>query len=98
MLRVTLRIGGFGQLTSKTQAMREVGKEMGRRVSSKNAYSRRCASVDSHDDLALYGAGAVKDATVEEHYTCVRCGGVFARIFSGPPARQIWMLLNAGQH
>jgi hypothetical protein len=56
------------------------------------------ASVDPHDDVALYRAGAVKDATVEEHYTCVRCGGVFARILSGPPARQIWMLLNAGQH
>lgn len=32
MLRVTLRIGGFGHLTSKTQAIREVGKELGRRA------------------------------------------------------------------
>jgi hypothetical protein len=46
----------------------------------------------------LNGAGAVKDLRVEEHYTCVRCGGVFARILAGPPTRQIWMLLNASQH
>jgi hypothetical protein len=32
MLRVTLRMGGFGHLTSKTQAIREVGKELGRRA------------------------------------------------------------------
>jgi hypothetical protein len=34
----------------------------------------------------------------EEHYTCVRCRAVFARILAGPPANQVWMLLNAGQH
>lgn len=57
-----------------------------------------------HQDLTLNGAGAgagagaVKDARIEEHYTCVRCRAVFARILAGPPTRQIWMLLNAGQH
>jgi hypothetical protein len=56
------------------------------------------ATVEPHDNLSLGGAGAVKNARVEEHYTCSRCGAVFARILAGPPARQIWMLLNAGQH
>ncbi|MEA3128253.1 MAG: hypothetical protein QOF46_48, partial [Paraburkholderia sp.] len=56
------------------------------------------AAEASHRDLMLNGAGAVKDSRVEEHYTCVRCGGVFARILAGPPTRQIWMLLNASQH
>jgi hypothetical protein len=56
------------------------------------------AATAPHRDLTLNDAGAVKDARVQEHYTCIRCGGVFARIFLGPPARQIWMLLNAGQH
>jgi hypothetical protein len=56
------------------------------------------AAVAPHEDLTLNGAGAVKDARVEEHYTCLRCGGVFARILAGPPERQMWMLLNAGQH
>jgi hypothetical protein len=51
-----------------------------------------------HRDLTFNGAGAVKDARAEEHYTCVRCRAVFARIVAGPPTRQIWMLLNAGQH
>jgi hypothetical protein len=35
---------------------------------------------------------------VEEHYTCIRCRAMFARILAGPPTKQIWMLLNAGQH
>jgi len=56
------------------------------------------ATVEPHDTLTLNGTGAVKDATTEEHYTCLRCGGVFARLLSGPSSRQIWMLLNAGQH
>ena len=51
------------------------------------------ATVEPHDTLTLNGTGAVKDAT-----TCLRCGGVFARLLSGPPSRQVWMLLNAGQH
>ncbi|MEC5408583.1 hypothetical protein VOM14_23820 [Paraburkholderia sp. MPAMCS5] len=51
-----------------------------------------------HQDLTFNGAGAVKDERVEEHYTCVRCRAVFARILAGPPERQMWMLLNAGQH
>ena len=56
------------------------------------------AAEHPHQDLTLNGAGAVKDARAEEHYTCVRCHAVFARILVGPPALQIWMLLNAGQH
>ncbi len=47
------------------------------------------ATVEPHDDLTLNGAGAEKDATVEQHYTCVRCGAVFARILAGPTTRQI---------
>jgi cytochrome c551/c552 len=58
----------------------------------------KSAAEHPHQDLTLNGAGAVKDARAEEHYTCVRCHAVFARILVGPPARQIWMLLNAGQH
>jgi hypothetical protein len=56
------------------------------------------AAEASHRDLVLNGAGVVADSRIEEHYTCTRCSGVFARILAGPPARQIWMLLNAGQH
>ncbi|SIO36999.1 hypothetical protein SAMN05444172_1438 [Burkholderia sp. GAS332] len=56
------------------------------------------ATAAAHDDLTLNGVGAVKDARAEEHYTCMRCGGVFARILAGPPERQTWVLLNAGQH
>jgi hypothetical protein len=48
--------------------------------------------------LALNNRGAVKDVRVEEHYTCVRCNAVFARILTGEPHKQIWMLLNASQH
>jgi hypothetical protein len=40
------------------------------------------AAINPHDELTLSGAGNVKDA----------------RIPTGPPARQTWMLLNAGQH
>jgi hypothetical protein len=58
----------------------------------------RPASEQPHKDLTLSGSGAVKDTRVEEHYTCVRCSGVFARILAGPIPKQIWMLLNAGQH
>ncbi|PMS17801.1 hypothetical protein C0Z16_36350 [Paraburkholderia rhynchosiae] len=56
------------------------------------------ATETPHRELTLNGAGGVKDARAEEHYTCVRCRAVFARILAGPPGRQIWMLLNAGQH
>jgi hypothetical protein len=52
----------------------------------------------SHPDLSLDGTGVVKDSRIEEHYICGRCRGVFARILAGSPSRQIWMLLNAGQH
>jgi hypothetical protein len=51
-----------------------------------------------HEHLTLVGAGGVKDARAEEHYTCVKCRGAFARILAGEPTRQVWMLLNAGQH
>jgi hypothetical protein len=56
------------------------------------------AHAEPHDTLTLNGSGGVKDATVEQHYTCVRCGAVFARLLAGPPPRRMWMLLNAGQH
>jgi hypothetical protein len=58
----------------------------------------RSASNEPDEALALNGRGAVGDDRVEEHYTCLRCRGVFARILAGPPERQIWVLLNAGQH
>ena len=58
----------------------------------------KSADEPPHNDLTRNGGGAVKDARVEEHYTCIRCGGGFARILAGPQTRQIWMLLNAGQH
>jgi transposase-like protein len=48
--------------------------------------------------LTLVGAGAVKDAQVEQHYTCTRCGAAFTRILKGEPRKQVWILLNAGQH
>ncbi|MDE1179120.1 hypothetical protein [Paraburkholderia sp.] len=56
------------------------------------------ASTEPHEKLTLNGVGFVKDATAEQHFTCARCGGVFARILTGPAPRQIWMMLNAGQH
>jgi hypothetical protein len=60
----------------------------------------KAAAESAHQDLMLTGAcaGAVKDEPVEKHYTCVRCRVAFARILAGPLKRQIWMLLNAGQH
>ncbi|ASV99591.1 hypothetical protein [Paraburkholderia aromaticivorans] len=51
-----------------------------------------------HDGLTLNHRGAGKDGRVEEHYTCVRCKAVFARILAGEPHKQIWVLLNASQH
>ena len=51
-----------------------------------------------HDTLTLNSRGAVKDERAEEHYTCVRCRAAFARVLAGEPRKQIWMLLNAGQH
>jgi hypothetical protein len=56
------------------------------------------STLHPHDTLNLVGAGAEKDAKVEQHYTCTRCGAVFARLLKGEPQKQIWMLLNAGQH
>ncbi|MFM0286908.1 hypothetical protein [Paraburkholderia megapolitana] len=35
---------------------------------------------------------------LEEHYTCKRCDAAFARIKTGELRKQIWVLLNAGQH
>ena len=58
----------------------------------------KAAAESPHQDLTLNGVGAVKNERVEEHYTCVRCRVVFARILAGPPTWQIWMLLSAGQH
>ncbi|HKR46495.1 MAG TPA: hypothetical protein VJU59_43680 [Paraburkholderia sp.] len=56
------------------------------------------STVDPHDKLSLIVAGAVRNAQVEQHYTCTRCGAAFARILKGEPRKQVWMLLNAGQH
>ncbi|MEI5998269.1 hypothetical protein H3V53_13955 [Paraburkholderia bengalensis] len=56
------------------------------------------SAIEPHETLALTGAGAVKDARVEQHYTCTRCGAAFARILKGEARKQVWMLLNAGQH
>src|ERR1700675_5069848 len=36
-------------------------------------------ATDPHDELTLNGAGDVKGVRSEEHYTFVRCCGVFAR-------------------
>ncbi|BCF97400.1 hypothetical protein PPGU19_019690 [Paraburkholderia sp. PGU19] len=56
------------------------------------------STVEPHDTLTLIGADAVKDAQVEQHYTCTRCSAAFARILQGEPRKQVWLLLNAGQH
>ena len=56
------------------------------------------STVHPHDTLSLIIAASVKDAQVEQHYTCTRCGAAFARILKGEPRKQVWMLLNAGQH
>ncbi|ABE30486.1 hypothetical protein Bxe_A2487 [Paraburkholderia xenovorans LB400] len=56
------------------------------------------ASKGPHDRLKLNNRGAEKDVRAEEHYTCVRCKAVFARILAGESHKQIWMLLNASQH
>jgi hypothetical protein len=56
------------------------------------------ATAEPHDDLALKGASAMKGDVVELHYICKRCAAAFACILAGPPAKQIWILLNAVQH
>jgi len=56
------------------------------------------ATEPPHQYLIFIGAGEKREVRVDEHYKCVRCRAMFARILAGPPARQIWMLLNAGQH
>lgn len=56
------------------------------------------ASNRPHEYLSLTSRGAVEGVRIAEHYTCSRCGGAFARILAGEPRKQIWMLLNAGQH
>jgi hypothetical protein len=61
-------------------------------------FTDKPSTVHPHETLTLIGAGAVKDAQVEQHYTCTRCGAAFARILKGEPRRQVWILLNAGQH
>ncbi|RKT22169.1 hypothetical protein B0G69_5602 [Paraburkholderia sp. RAU2J] len=58
----------------------------------------KTATEPSPENLALNGISAMNDVRTEEHYACVRCRAVFARILAGPSTRQIWMLLNAGQH
>ena len=56
------------------------------------------STVHPHDTLSLIVAGAVKDTQVEQHYACTRRGAAPARILKGEPRKQVWMLLNAGQH
>ncbi len=56
------------------------------------------ATQSPHDILKLNGRGTSHAAQTEEHYTCTRCAAVFARILNGEQRKQIWMLLNAGQH
>ncbi|MGF6770007.1 hypothetical protein P3T18_002486 [Paraburkholderia sp. GAS199] len=56
------------------------------------------STTPAHRDLTLNGVGSMNQEVIEQHYTCNRCRAVFARIQAGPPARRIWMLLNAGQH
>jgi hypothetical protein len=58
----------------------------------------RPAVVEPHDKLTLVGTGAVKDAQTEQRYTCMRCGAAFVRVIAGEQRKQIWLLLNAGQH
>ncbi|TDN67120.1 hypothetical protein B0G77_0357 [Paraburkholderia sp. BL10I2N1] len=58
----------------------------------------RPASVAPHDDLGVRAPSVLDDPVVELRYACTQCGGVFACILAGPPEKQIWMLLNAGQH
>ncbi|BCZ85666.1 hypothetical protein PTKU64_93410 (plasmid) [Paraburkholderia terrae] len=38
----------------------------------------------------------MKDAQVEQHYTCTRCGAAFTRILKGEPRKQVWILLTLG--
>jgi hypothetical protein len=56
------------------------------------------ATVAPHDTLTLAAEGAVKDAKTEQHYVCTRCRAAFVRILAGEQRKQVWMLLNAGQH
>lgn len=56
------------------------------------------STVEPHADLSLTAVSELKHTRTEEHYVCARCAGAFARILDGKPARQVWMLVNAGQH
>jgi hypothetical protein len=56
------------------------------------------ACTEPHETLTLNGKGTIGTERVEEHYTCTRCCGAFARILAGASSPQIWLLLNAGQH
>ncbi|MBB5413681.1 hypothetical protein HDG34_007659 [Paraburkholderia sp. HC6.4b] len=56
------------------------------------------AAIGPHENLDFNGRGTVQAVRAEEHYTCIRCGAVFARILAGETRKQIWMLVNAGQH
>ena len=49
----------------------------------------KAAAEPPHQDLTFNGAGAVKDARVEELYTCVRCRAVFARILAKPATQPV---------
>ena len=56
------------------------------------------ASQSPHAGLTLNKRTAAHDVQTQERYTCTRCNGVFARILTGEPHKQLWILLNASQH
>lgn len=58
----------------------------------------QASTAEPHRDLSLSGVAEANGTRTEEHYLCSRCAGAFARILDGKPARQVWMLVNAGQH
>lgn len=54
--------------------------------------------VDPHGELLLEGVDWKEAQRAAETYTCARCSGVMSRVLMGKPARQLWTLMNAGQH
>jgi hypothetical protein len=53
---------------------------------------------EPHGDLLPARSAAVSGRPTEAQYRCTRCGGSFVRLLDGKPARQVWVLVNAGQH
>ncbi|MFM0647274.1 hypothetical protein PQR14_23370 [Paraburkholderia bryophila] len=54
--------------------------------------------VDPHGELLLDNVDWKEGQRAAEKYTCARCSGVMDRALMGKPARQLWTLMNAGQH